>query len=175
MTNRRSPTIARRRGDVPLRLRVARRADLAQLVELQRQAMATERGFSPDLVARRFVGRTARRCFARDLRARSARWWVALHAGRVVGMLGADLRIAKGVYAPVRRHVLLHSMYVEPNARRARAGWRLIRTALRWASRQRATQVRLETAYGNSGAQRLYERVGFARREIFYTLTLRPR
>jgi RimJ/RimL family protein N-acetyltransferase len=35
------------------------------------------------------------------------------------------------------------------------------------------SRVRLEMAAGNAGARRLYERLGFRPREVFFTLDLR--
>lgn len=166
---------ARRAPNPPLRVRLARRADLAQLVGLMRAAMAAERALSPDLVSRGFDAHASRRAFARDLRGARARWWVVQDGSRLVAMVAADLKLARHRHAPVRRRIMLHSMFVAPRVRRCGLGRALMRHALAWAQRQRATLVLLETAAANRGAQRLYERAGFVRRELLYSRALPTR
>lgn len=72
---------------------------------------------------------------------------------------------------------LLNDLYVEPDNRRQGIGQALIKTAMAFARDQNASFVKLETAFDNYTAQRLYEATGFKRQEpgktfIAYTVQL---
>jgi ribosomal protein S18 acetylase RimI-like enzyme len=93
---------------------------------------------------------------------------VAERAGAVIGyafaglepMSWKDLRAACGY---------LHDVFVDPAARGAGAGERLVRTALDWLESQGAPRVVLMSAARNEGAQRLFERLGFRRTMVEMT------
>ena len=85
---------------------------------------------------------------------------VAERAGEVIGyayaglepMSWKDLRAACGY---------LHDVFVDPNARGAGAGEKLVRAAAAWLESQGAPRVVLMSASRNEGAQRLFARLGF--------------
>ena len=93
---------------------------------------------------------------------------VAERAGAVVGyafaalepMSWKDLRAACGY---------LHDVYVDPAARGAGAGERLVRAALEWLEGRGAPRVVLMSAARNESAQRLFERIGFRRTMVEMT------
>jgi ribosomal protein S18 acetylase RimI-like enzyme len=155
-----------------LTLRRPRHADLPALVAMMAGSNTVERGFSPDLCARRFDWRHSWRAFKRDLGGRSTVWWLASAARTPVGMIGVDLTRLRHRYHPVRRRVYVHSLYVVPAWRRRGVGRRLVAHALHRARRWGAQQALLEMAAGNHRAQRLYEDFGFRVREFAYALAL---
>jgi ribosomal protein S18 acetylase RimI-like enzyme len=84
--------------------------------------------------------------------------WVAELDGRVIGycvgnFIYSTWRGAPGLYVV--------DLYVDPEARGARIGERLLRAAVREAWQKGARFVRLDVGNGNHGAARFYERVGF--------------
>jgi ribosomal protein S18 acetylase RimI-like enzyme len=160
----------------PLRAVVdmARHHDLACLVLMQEAAVDAERAFSPDLVPRRIDPLASRRSFkATLLRGQRERTFVARVGRQVIGMLCVELHRARSRHSVVRRHGFMHSLYVAPAHRRQRVAARLVARGLVWSRRQGALQVRLEMAAGNTGARRLYGRLGFLPREVLFTLDLR--
>lgn len=154
-------------------VRRARHVDLPRLVAMMGSANDTERGFSPDLVTRGFDWRHSHRSFRRDLSRRHTHWWVACAGCVCVGMLGCNLHRARHRYVVIRRHLYMHSLFVEPEWRRAGVARRLVRRGLAWGRRHGAQQVRLEMALANRGARRLYESFGFEARELMFTRALR--
>lgn len=93
---------------------------------------------------------------------------VAEREGRVIGyayaglepMSWKDLRAACGY---------LHDVFVDPEARGAGAGARLVREAIRWLEARGAPRVVLMSAARNEAAQRLFERLGFRRTMVEMT------
>jgi len=93
---------------------------------------------------------------------------VAERTGAVVGyafaalepMSWKDLRAACGY---------LHDVWVEPAARRAGVGERLVRAVIERLEARGAPRVVLMSAARNEGAQRLFERLGFRRTMIEMT------
>jgi ribosomal protein S18 acetylase RimI-like enzyme len=70
---------------------------------------------------------------------------------------------------------LLNDLYVESDNRRQGIGQALIKTAMDFAREQKASFIKLETAFDNYTAQSLYEAVGFIKQEpgktfIAYTI-----
>ena len=93
---------------------------------------------------------------------------VAERAGAVVGyafaglepMSWKDLRAACGY---------LHDVFVDPAARGAGAGAKLVRAAIGHLEAMGAPRVVLMSAARNEGAQRLFERLGFRRTMVEMT------
>ena len=93
---------------------------------------------------------------------------VAERAGAVIGyayaglepMSWKDLRDACGY---------LHDVFVDPAARGAGAGERLVRAAAQWLESHGAPRVVLMSADANAGAQRLFARLGFRRTMVEMT------
>ena len=73
-----------------------------------------------------------------------------------------------------RRTLILNDLFVSPGHRSAGVGWQLVEAAIQCAKASGANCIQLETALANTAAQRLYERLGFARATGFlnYTLSL---
>lgn len=69
---------------------------------------------------------------------------------------------------------ILSDLFVDPSCRRAGVARRLMETAHAFARAQRAATVELDTAHTNTGAQALYEALGYRRDLEFrhYVLTL---
>jgi len=135
-------------------------------------ANAAEHGFSPDLARRRFDWRHSHRSFKHDLSGRRTHWWVACAGRACIGMIGVDLHRARHRYVVIRRHLYMHSLFIEPAWRRAGLARRLVRQGLAWGRRHGAQQARLEMALDNRGARRLYESFGFRAREMMYSRAL---
>lgn len=159
--------IAQRR----LRIRRASPRDLAELVRLNVVADKHNHELVPDIGARRFALRRSLNYWKRSLRNGRQEVRVAEHDGALLAVIGVDLHVSRHRFAPVKRHICIHSLWVEPQARRLGLGLALIRAALAWGRRRGATQARLEVAVPNAGARRLYQGLGFAEREV---LMVRP-
>lgn len=80
--------------------------------------------------------------------------YLAEFEGRPVGMLGAQVVDSTTVE--------LKSMWTEPLVRRRGAGRRLLDAATGWAREAGRTEAVLWVLAANDGAQRMYERYGFA-------------
>jgi ribosomal protein S18 acetylase RimI-like enzyme len=61
---------------------------------------------------------------------------------------------------------LLNDLYVEAGYRNQGIGEALIKTAMEFAKSENAEFVKLETAFDNFSAQRLYEAIGFKKQEL---------
>jgi [ribosomal protein S18]-alanine N-acetyltransferase len=132
------------------RIRRARGADLARLVEIERSVFASDR--------------MSARQWRHHLANRQAEIIVAERAGRVVGaavvFFHASHRIAR-----------LYSIAVAPEARGAGIGEALLASAERRARARGSKSLRLEVRTDNPAAHRLYERRRyrrFGRREGYY-------
>lgn len=157
--------------DRRVQLRRARAADLDALLAINVVADALNHELVPDIGGRRIDGRRARHFWMRAMRSPRAAVWVGARGSELLGVIGVDLLVARSRLAPVRRFVYLHSLWVEPAARRLGLGLALTQAALAWGRRRGATQARLEVAVSNAGARRLYQGLGFAEREL---LMVRP-
>lgn len=93
---------------------------------------------------------------------------VADRAGEVIGYAFASLEPMswKDLRAPCG---YLHDVFVDPSARGAGAGTRLVRGAIEWLQAHGAPRVVLMSAARNEGAQRLFARLGF--RETMVEMT----
>jgi ribosomal protein S18 acetylase RimI-like enzyme len=67
---------------------------------------------------------------------------------------------------------LLSDLYVVPTARRQGVGEDLMNAARAYAANTGACGIQLETAKTNLAGQALYERLGYARDEVFFTYWL---
>ena len=161
-------TLAR---DRRVRLRRARAADLDALVAINVVADVHNHRLVPDVGGRRIDRRRARHYWKHALRSPRAAVWVAARGPGLLGVIGVDLLVARSRLAPARRLVYLHSLWVQPAARRLGLGRALTQAAMAWGRRLGATQARLEVAVPNAGARRLYQGLGFAEREL---LLVRP-
>jgi ribosomal protein S18 acetylase RimI-like enzyme len=149
-------------------LRVATQREVAAVARMQADAALTEHHLIPDIASRRHDVRDGRRYWRRALRGARKRLFVAVRGQEVLAAIGVDLIVARHRWAPVRRRVYLHSLYVSPRARRYRLGQRLTRLALDWGRGRGATQARLEMAAPNRSARALYESLGFRVREMMF-------
>ena len=75
--------------------------------------------------------------------------------------------------ASTQRLWILNDLYIVPEARGLRVGEHLIERAMQLARDTNAKGVMLETAHTNLSGQKLYERVGFVRDEVFLTYNLK--
>jgi GNAT superfamily N-acetyltransferase len=82
--------------------------------------------------------------------------FVAAEGGRLIGMVGGDLRgSARGVASLV-------ALWVEPAARGHGVGRRLVDAVIAWAQERGATRVELWAVDGNDAAHGLYRQCGFS-------------
>ncbi len=72
----------------------------------------------------------------------------------------------------LRRQWILYDLFVAPEARRRGVGKALMNRARQLAKETGADSLILETAQDNFTAQRLYERLGYKRDEVFYRYSL---
>lgn len=125
-----------------IRIRRARRADLAALVALENNV------FSSDRIS------------ARQLRHHLA----SPRAAILVGARGADIVAAAVLFFHgARRYARLYSIAVAPHARGAGLGEALVAAAERIARAHGSDGIRLEVRTDNASARRLYERLGYRR------------
>ena len=68
----------------------------------------------------------------------------------------------------LKRLWILNDLYVIPEARGLRVGEALIGAAVELARSSGAIGVQLETAHSNLSGQKLYERLGFQRKDLAY-------
>lgn len=68
----------------------------------------------------------------------------------------------------MKRSWVLNDLYVKEQVRGKGAGEKLIQRAIQFAKETGAKGVSLETGNGNTGAQRLYEKIGFERESNYF-------
>ena len=153
-------------------LPAATQRDVAAVARLEAEAALVEHRLIPDVAGRRHDVRNGRRHWRRTVRSARNRLFIAVRQRELLGKIGVDLIVARHRWAPVRRRVYLHSLYVVPNARRFRLARGLTRLALDWGRDRGATQARLEMAAPNRSARGLYEALGFRVREMMFARPL---
>ena len=96
-------------------------------------------------------------------------WFIAEADGRPVG-------IAAGVepWRPDESALHLISMWVEPDARGAGIGTRLVETVIDWARTEGAAELQLDVTETNRAAWALYERCGFKTTGVTQPLPRKP-
>jgi GNAT superfamily N-acetyltransferase len=75
----------------------------------------------------------------------------------------------------MRRLWILNDLFVLPDARKSGVGEALVERAREWAIETKAEGLTLETATDNHTAQRLYEKLGYKKDEIYYRYNLTVR
>jgi GNAT superfamily N-acetyltransferase len=75
----------------------------------------------------------------------------------------------------MRRLWILNDLFVIPGARKQGVGEALMERARKWAVETKAEGLALETATDNHTAQRLYEKLGYKKDEIYYRYNLTVR
>lgn len=153
-------------------LRSATQRDVAAVARMQANAALAEHRLVPDIAGRRHDVRNGRRHWRRAVRHPRQHLFVAVRRSELLGAIGVDLIVAGHRWAPVRRRVYLHSLYITPGARRYRVARGLTRLALDWGRDRGATQARLEMAAPNRSARALYESLGFRVREMMFARQL---
>jgi ribosomal protein S18 acetylase RimI-like enzyme len=88
--------------------------------------------------------------------------FVAMEGGTAIGFVQLYPHFSS---VRASRDWILNDLFVDPAFRGKQIGLALLRMALNFASEQGGTFVELETGVDNANAQRLYEGVGFARRQ----------
>ena len=153
-------------------LRAAMRRDVALVAHAGAAAAVAEHRLIPDIASPRHDVRAARRYWGRAIASPRTRLFVAVCGTQLLGVIGVDLIVSKHRLAHVRRRIYLHSLFIEPSARRLGLARRLTRLALDWGRGRGATQARLEMAAPNRSARRLYESAGFRVREMMFARPL---
>ena len=72
----------------------------------------------------------------------------------------------------MRRLWILNDLYVSANARKKGIGEALMERARQWAVETGAEGLTLETAVDNRTAQRLYEKLGYKKDEVYFRYNL---
>lgn len=98
--------------------------------------------------------------------------FLARHGGRPVGFVQLYPAFAS---LSLARSWILNDLYVLPEARGHGAGRGLMQAARDLARETGAAELFLQTARGNTAAQRLYETLGWVRDDEFLVYTLDPR
>jgi ribosomal protein S18 acetylase RimI-like enzyme len=154
----------------PVLIRRAEPRDLPTLGQLGASLVRTHHAFD----AQRFLTPAPRldegyaHFLGTQLKEEDVAIFVAERAGAIVGYVYAgieprswkELRDVAG---------FIHDVVVDPGARGAGAGTRLIETAAAWLVARGAPRVMLWTAEHNRAAQRLFEQLGFRRTMIEMT------
>jgi ribosomal protein S18 acetylase RimI-like enzyme len=153
-------------------LRAAVRGDIAAMPRLERAAALAEHRLIPDIAGRRIDARVSRRHWRRTVTSARRRLFVAVRGAELLGAIGVDLLVSRHPLAHVRRRIYLHSLFVQPAARRLGLARRLTRLALDWGRGRGAVQARLEMAAPNRAARGLYESLGFRVREMMFARPL---
>ena len=132
----------------------ARREDLPQLVELLEILFAQEHELSPDAVKQE---RGLRLILENPA---VGRIYVAREGDRVLGMVNIQKTVSTAEGGPVGS---FEDFVVRPGQRGKGLGTRLIRYAIEQSAAEGLLRLILLTDGDNAGAQRLYEKAGFAR------------
>jgi ribosomal protein S18 acetylase RimI-like enzyme len=153
-------------------LRAGTRRDVARVARAGAAASVAEHRLIPDIASPRHDVRAARHYWGRAIASPRKRLFVAVCGTELLGAIGVDLIVSKHRMAHVRRRVYLHSLFIDPSARRLGLARRLTRLALDWGRGRGATQARLEMAAPNRSARRLYDSAGFRVREMMFARPL---
>jgi [ribosomal protein S18]-alanine N-acetyltransferase len=129
-------------SDRSVRIRRARPADLAALVDLENRVFTADR--------------MSARQWRHHLHSETAGVLVAERTGGIVGAAAVFFHSAHDI-------ARLYSIAVAPEARGEGLGEALLDAAEQLARRRRSRSMRLEVRSDNGPAQRLYERRGYAR------------
>ncbi|HEY5285138.1 MAG TPA: GNAT family N-acetyltransferase, partial [Polyangia bacterium] len=136
-----------------VRVREARSADVAAMVELLGYLFKQERDFSP--------AATKQRRALEILLAQPAmgRLFVLTRGSKILGMVSLLFTIST---AEGGKAAWLEDLVVRPEHRGKGLGTRLLRAAIDWARREGLTRITLLTDADNAHARQLYSRHGFA-------------
>ena len=123
---------------------------------------------------RRFYGqpsgpREAERYLRARLARRESKLFMAIMGPACVGFVQLYPTFSS---ISMKRLWILNDLFVIPKARRRGAAEALLERARRLAVETRAEGLVLETAIGNSAAQRLYEKLGWTREKQFFRYNL---
>lgn len=140
------------------RFRLFAPADAAALEAIAGESHRDSRFFADPRFERARCRELYRTWIRKSCEGRADAVWVAEARGAAVGYVTC-VRRGKG-----RGEIGL--VGVAPGARGKGVGHRLLVEALRWFSRKGVKRVRVATQGRNPGAQRLYERAGFATRAV---------
>jgi len=153
-------------------LRAGTRRDVPRVACAGAAASVAEHRLIPDIASPRHDARAARQYWRRAIASPRKRLFVAVCGNDLLGAIGVDLIVSHHRMAYVPRRIYLHSLFIDPAARRLGLARRLTRLALDWGRGRGATQARLEMAAPNRSARRLYESVGFRVREMMFARPL---
>ncbi|MEW9556211.1 GNAT family N-acetyltransferase [Nonomuraea sp. NPDC050783] len=106
--------------------------------------------------------------FFAPTRERQGAVFVAVAEGEVVGVVSVNAH--RHFTGPVEAYI--GELAVAPHAARTGVGRRLVSAAEDWARRQGLRHVTLETAAGNTTAQRFYAAVGYREEAVRFTRVL---
>ena len=149
--NRRAVQPARQRDLV--RVREARSADVAAMVELLGYLFKQERDFAPSAAKQR---RALEILLAQPA---MGRLFVLTRGSKILGMVSLLFTIST---AEGGKAAWLEDLVVRPDQRDRGLGTRLLRAAVDWARKEGLTRITLLTEVDNARARRLYQRQGFA-------------
>ena len=102
----------------------------------------------------------------------SPSWAFALVSNESEKLLGFTQLYPALCSVDLVRYFVLYDLYVAAPYRRRGVGRGLMAAAKNWALTAGAARVDLETANDNTGAQALYETLGYVRDEVFYKYSL---
>jgi GNAT superfamily N-acetyltransferase len=135
-----------------LRVREARNADVAAMVELLGYLFKQERDFSPAAAKQR---RALEILLAQPA---MGRLFVLTRGSKILGMVSLLFTIST---AEGGKAAWLEDLVVRPEHRGKGLGTRLLRAAIDWARREGLTRITLLTDTDNANARQLYARHGF--------------
>jgi GNAT superfamily N-acetyltransferase len=95
--------------------------------------------------------------------------FLALENGNAVGFVQLYPTLAS---IPMKPIWILYDLFVVPSARKTGVGGALMARARQHGVETGADQIILETANDNHWAQRLYEKLGYKRDDVFYRYAL---
>jgi GNAT superfamily N-acetyltransferase len=145
--------------------------DIDKLVELEAGLFREDAGRHEPLADMTWPDREGRDDFERLLADPSAVVFVARAGTTVVGHAVGFVSESSPTRLPVRYGVL-RSMYVDVGHRDAGVGGLLADTFISWARAQGCAEVHVDAYTANDGAQRFYERRGFAPQSMARVLRL---
>jgi len=153
------------RSGVPIRIDVATRGDISQIVASADALVATDAGrYDPSATDLGWAARTGLAYAASLLASDDSLVLIARDGEVVIGHLVARL-YGPGSVHPIRI-AELESIHVYPEHRGRGTGERLVHGFLAWAVDSGAQRASVTAYAANEGAQRFYARHGFAMKSV---------
>ena len=152
-------------------IREAMAGDVDRLVVLESALFAEDAGQHEPYADPTWPEREGAADFAQLIESPDSLLSAAVHGREIVGFLAGYVSSSSPTRQPMD-FAVLRSLFVQADHRRSGAASSLTRHFVEWASARGAVEVHVDSYAANSGAQQLYEQLGFAVRSVTRVLPL---